>query len=564
MKTRSVLVYLPGYLSDLQALTPQRLLAQAAGALLDSGHETWIMDLGTTDSLERVVSGRLVKYARRVAQGVFDHPSRSTLETLHLLWQVRLADNEYRKRLEVLAQETAVRLAAFRGLHFAAFYIKTPEDVAPCGAITELLRALRPKLRLVAFGPFVEDHQSSLLSLLPEVDCVCTGDLEVALPELAERIDTEEHWPSAQNLVCRKDPPLSSKTPAHMGSFAAGATPVYDCSVYPALTAPGQKLRLFELEDARGGPACGYGEAWTEAPLRLKPANVLCTEMWRLGALYGAGAFYFAGSQAPAYHVNNLAHEFLRRKLSITYSRQSCVVNGAATSFPALRASGCDSVAFEVHTGSQRLLDRHFGTRATVTGIEHIVRAAKDAGLVTIARFTYPCPEDDYHTIAETLRLIERTRPDSVTLSCPRVPPASEWFHRHRQFGYHVEPKTYAKAMVANRRQYPLPAMMWCSLPFRIGEWSASEVISAQTSLGSEIAARGHLVSGSDFLLRAVRLAGYTLTDTELVHRTHRALVEGDVTCVVSFMEQYNEAVCSPAKRIAFQRQDGLRPAVGN
>lgn len=564
MKTRSVLVYLPGYLSDLQALTPQRLLAQGAGALQDSGHETWIMDLGTTDSLERVVTERLAKYARRVAEGLFDRPSRSALETLHLLWQVRLADNEYRKRLSTLALETATRLAAFKGLHFVAFFIKTADDVAPCLCMSELVRRLRPKLRLVAFGPFADAHRSSLLQLLPDIDCLCAGDLEVALPELAERIDAGHHWASAQNLVSRRENDSPSKTPAHAASFTAGTSPVYDCSVYPALTIPGQKLRLFEIEDARGGPACGFGLPGGESPLRLKPANVVCTELWRLGASYGAGAFYFSSQNVPAFHMNNLAHEFVRRNLSLTYSRRSCVAHGEAVAYSALRASGCVSVVFDIHSGSQRLLDRHYGTRATVTGIERAVKAAKLAKLFTISRLTYPCPDDDYHTSAETVRLIERTKPDSVTLQYPFLAPGSEWFRKQSTFGYHVNTLGYAKVSIENRRQFPLPDMLWRNLPFRVGNLSTSEVISAQTSLGEEISAKGFSVSGSDFLLRAIRLAGYTVSDAELVRRTHRALVEGDVTTIGSFLEQYNEAVCASAKRIAFQRQDGLRPAVGN
>ncbi|MFA6241825.1 MAG: hypothetical protein WC655_12905 [Candidatus Hydrogenedentales bacterium] len=564
MKTRSVLVYLPGYLSDLQALTPQRHLAQAAGALLDSGHETWIMDLGTTDSLDRVVSEKLAAYARRVAQGLFDHASPSTLETLHLLWQVRLADNEYRKRLQALALDTAKHVASFRGLHFIAFFIKSPEDVRPCAIMSGMLRQLRPKLRIAAFGPFADRHGSSLLPLIPDVDCICRGDLEVALPEWAERIDPEEQWSLADNLLSRHDVPAYRKVPAHMGSFASGSAPVYDCSVYPALTAPGQKLKLFELEDARSGPSMGFACEDSAAPLRIKPATVVCTEIWRLGALYGAGAFHFSSPQTPSFHVNGLAYEFLRRNLSIAYSRRLCVSNGAATAFPVLRASGCDSVAFDVATGSQRLLDRHYGTRATVTGIEHTLRSAKEADLLSIARFIYPCPEDDYHTSAETIRLIERTKPDLVTLAYPILAPDCEWFRRPASFGYHVDKLGFTKAIVSYRKQFPLPDMRWRNLPYRIGDMSTAEVISVQETLGVELASRGHRVCGSDFLLRAVRLAGYTDRDTELVPRTQRALVEGDVSMIGGFMDQFNEAVCASAKRIALQPQDGLRPAVGN
>jgi hypothetical protein len=79
-----------------------------------------------------------------------------------------------------------------------------------------------------------------------------------------------------------------------------------------------------------------------------------------------------------------------------------------------LAASGCRSVSVQADSGSQYLLDEFYGSPWTVTEMERVFRASRFHGLYTVGEFTYPCPRDDYHTRAETERIVRRSQPHAV------------------------------------------------------------------------------------------------------------------------------------------------------
>ena len=69
MKTRSLLVYVPGIPFDLEAFCPQRRLAALAGSLVHEGHETQILDFGTTTGFGSMNTPGLRAFAVRAWDG---------------------------------------------------------------------------------------------------------------------------------------------------------------------------------------------------------------------------------------------------------------------------------------------------------------------------------------------------------------------------------------------------------------------------------------------------------------------------------------------------------------
>ena len=59
MPTRSILINFNGYPSTMNSLAPDNGLANLAGSLLETGHETLILDYSTVGTIERMVPQEL-------------------------------------------------------------------------------------------------------------------------------------------------------------------------------------------------------------------------------------------------------------------------------------------------------------------------------------------------------------------------------------------------------------------------------------------------------------------------------------------------------------------------
>ncbi len=565
MKTRSVLVYCPGYPIDINSLIPNRFLAEAAGCLLDAGHTTRIWDYGTVATAERLLEGKLSDLARAVGESILADTGLNPLRTLHTLWQIRASDKLFSQRLTRLCQEVADELAHMRGLHFVGLLLRSVEDMRYAAQIAQMVRTNRRKLRIVAFGPLVDLYGTSVLRGYPAFDCICLRGIELSLVGLAEKIDTPRLWSTIPNILFRDSSRIRETERRDSLSLGSHPSPAYEPDTYPALRAE-QKLKLFELEDNRGKRGEGYGhpDLEPEVAVRMKPVTAVVNEMWKVATLYGARAFSLCGSAASASHMTAVAHELLRRRMDVIYSRSSAVQGDVPAMFGILKASGCASMSFIVDTGSQRLLEDYYGRAVTVSEVESILRACKASGIYTIARFTYPCPADDYHTRAETVRLVERTRPHAASVEFPQVVPQSRWFRDGAAFGYRFRPERVLSDATDCVRRFPLPPNTWSRLPVGMDGLSPSQAVAAHDELVAEFESRGILASAPANLVQLARLAGYAKREREFVSRVYEEFLTGDAAGIATLVDQFNEIACVPAKGVALHPFDSSRVAVGN
>ena len=115
-----------------------------------------------------------------------------------------------------------------------------------------------------------------------------------------------------------------------------------------------------------------------------------------------------------------------------------------ASAASAMAASGGQCVGIRVDSGSQRLVADHYGHTFGISAAEEAVRMAIRHGLHTTVQLTYPCPWDEEHTRAETLRFLRRTRPHGVNILHPHVLPHSRWHAMAAEFGYNRWDRWYA------------------------------------------------------------------------------------------------------------------------
>lgn len=562
MKTRSLLVYFPGYPLALENLLPDRLLALWAACLLDAGHKTRILDYGTVSSLDRQFPREAREFQKQLCETFCEDRPLHPLNALMGYWQLRHTDRAFRARQEAFGAEVAEGLAARRNLDFVLFKLATPADFAPFARIAARLRELRPEVRIIAAGPLADHFAQSLLEWAPSLDAVCVGDIERTLVRLAEFLHQADRWCDVPNLVYRASDGLRRTEPRFERDLSAFPAPAYEPDVYPAL-AEGGKLLLFSVEDSRGHELPRHAAPALDRELRLKDPRAVCKEVWRLNALYGAKVFRFDGAGSPAHHILDVARELQFRGLRVLYGRSTRPEAIEPAGLPLLRASGCRALAFRVDTGSQRLLDDHYGHDFGITQAEQAVRGSRSFGMFISARFVFPCPEDDRHTQAETVRLVSRIRPDSVLVALPEILPASHWYDDSSSFGFALDRQRYFSRLLRCCPRFPLPPHRWPMVPYRIGCLSSGEVIRRQEQL--LLALRQNTKVSffpAEWALWA-RLTGYAGREAEFQAHTRRLLIEG-LAGLAGLVGAFNGRACLPVPAVGIRSAGPLRAAVGN
>jgi len=566
MKTRSVLVRCPGFPFTLRSLMPSRHAAALAASLLESGHETVVCDFGTVETLDRLFCDGLRTVAQPIAGGLLENPAEEPAPTVSTLWQWRNFDRALHASQESLCAGIAAGIAAERAIDFVAFEIDTASEVWIALSIAGHLAEAAPSIRLVAVGAFAERYGGSLIQVTDLFDCACLGDAEWTLVQWAENIDRPESWRSLPNLAYMlSDHAHVTHRPNDL-DIDALPLPCYAPEIYPALAQAG-KLKLFDVEDSRGCAAlCHRCEQPARATngFRMRPAASVCDEMASVVESCDSRAFLLSSPGTSSAHAEALAHEILARRQQVCYGRTGQVRHMDACGFSALKKSGCRAVSFRIDTGSQRLLEDYYGRSFSVTQAEQLLRACAESGIFTAASFTYPCPADDYHTEAETLRLIERTRPRAASLGLPEVIPGSAWYERPADFGFALDTRRYVQNVARGARSF-FSLLPFCRpRPYLMASYSWAQAVRKNHELRGQVSALGIATGLSGPLALVAGLAGHGAREEEFSGLLRYQLFVGAVSCLADTLARFNDQA---AARVGAM---GLKPfvpdlkAVGN
>ena len=555
METRSALVYIPGRPFELRALLPCRDLATMAGALLAKGHATCIHDYGTVSVAARMYPG---DYPEDIAG-----PAERQGGTQ---WRTRRLCRAFLTKQSQHCQEIAEGLAATPPLDFVVFRIDQAADVGPSVEVANHLRQHRPAMRLVAAGRFSALYSTYLLRETEVFDCACLGDAEHALVAWANRIDEAGQWSQVPNLCYRLNGVVRKTRRQAVADLSNGPRPQYAPSVYPALRKSGEKLRLFEIEDSRGCTCVSdpFYAPNTGGHVFLKPPEEVLSEISDLRALYGARAFHLCGTGSPTSHLAALSHALRKHTTDLMYTRSASVAFLSATIASLLRDSGCAGLALQIDSGSQRLLEDHYGHEIGVSQIERVMAACREVGLQTLARLTFPIPEDDYHTRAETLRLMERTKPDATAISAPCVVPGSVWYAEANEFGFQLDARRLL--WQAARETGPLSsgASDDIGLPMKIGTRSRRQVARDRQDLLDAMEELGLTTCSSTEIAMTNASLEEAAIEDQPASRLQRHLLTGDTQAAIRIVKDINAVTCQPRRLVRLRPYHTLRIAVGN
>lgn len=564
MVTRSVLVGLPSYPFAMQALMPNHLLALLAGSLSDAGHETQVWDYGTFETLDRVMPKRLRSSAQFLADGLLGERASNSFSLFSVFRRLREMGRELDSHQGRFCADVARDLASVQSLDFVVFAVDTPEDLRNAVLVAGQLRELAPSVKRVAAGTFIERYWDTLARLTDVFDVLALDDAATWLQRWAECLDDADLWADLPNLAFVRGKRVVTSGRSLRGDLAASALPLYSLDAYPAVHS-GSKLALFQVECGRG---CFRGctacpEAFSEGrPVRAKSTRMVCDEIAHMVRHQKAYAFDLSGVAHFGAQGVSLACEILKRGLRVRYSQTGTVTDTVPSLLSTLKAAGNDVISYRIDTGSQWLLDDYYRRGFSVSQAEKLLRASRAAGMLVVARFAYPCPADDYHTEAETLRFIGRTKPNAALIELPEVVPGSSWFDRPGEFGFRLDPVSYVRAALCARRT-ALPLRSWRSQVYRTASRTFASALRDHNRMTNIIDVDGVSTLLTPQLALVARICKYEGHEEGFAALWRRQLLTGDVDAVAAMVRRFNEHAAA-GRAASLTGPASVLAAVGN
>ncbi|MEK7397506.1 MAG: radical SAM protein [Candidatus Poribacteria bacterium] len=543
MATKSILINFNGCPSTIDSLMPDNGLANLAGSLLEEGHGTVIMDFSTVDVFRRMIPDEISKelsiiYEESIANIQSGNKSDKSIIG-RLLELDRELENHKKLELNKIAYEI-IDIATQIGTDFIGFKLWTGEGFTGSLIIAKIIKDKLPDVKLFAGGPHIDWFMERVFDYTDVFDVLAYGEGEETIKLLAEYSEGKRYLSDIPNIIYQNDGRINTTKLKRISDLNSLPDPVYDESVYLAMK-DDQKINFVMIDESRGCPnSCNFcihpqksGKKWRKRdPLQTVDLMV------KLGKQLNTYGFRLAGSNTPTNLRKEIAQEILRQGLNMVWTGFGHVKGGE--DYELLKTSGCLALAFGVESGSQTILNQSVNKKVKVDDIVSAITKCKNAGISTIASTIVPCPYDTEETIRETLELLIRAKPDSVTLQLPGLIPGSDWYKKRDEFGFELNDDYMIKAMIYKIKLL-LPPILWDPLPYRMNGRDHPQMMALAQGVSIELEKNGVLTGCNDFLALIGKLMGISLKEMRDINR--RMFFINDYKQIKSMIKSFNAHV---------------------
>jgi radical SAM superfamily enzyme YgiQ (UPF0313 family) len=536
---KALLVTMAGAPATPSCFMPDNGLAGLAAVLIDAGHEVEILDLNTPATMDRLFPVELRRAIRpHLLRRLSGEPAPPhALEALADI-ERRLdahRDAEYAQ----IGREVAARTAT-AGARLVGFKLWNGDGFTGSAHLARAVQALGG-ITVVGGGSQVDFFGEALFSDEGSdgYDALVVAEGEPAVLGLAEVVEGKRRLDEVPNLILRGSPPRRTGL-SRIASLDGLPPPAYAEEVYPRA---GQ-LRVATYEETRG---CPFRCAFCNHPLKAghemrarSPAGAV-EDMLALVRRYGFRGFKLGGSYTPSAYMRDLAAVMVARGARLPFSCYGRISDAREADFTLYRDAGCEALFFGVESGSQLLLNRKIHKGYRVPDGERVLRAARSAGIFTIASLIYPNPGETDESRRATLRFVEAVEPDGAPVHFPVLLPGSAWFAEPGRYGFTVDdPAAYVKRAIRYKARLLFPPSFWPELPYRI-DGKPFAVFAAETEeFTRDVERLGVVTLISDEAALLARLLGEP--PRAFRDRIRLALASGDVDAVSGMIDAVNRA----------------------
>ncbi|MFO7604839.1 MAG: radical SAM protein [Desulfurivibrionaceae bacterium] len=306
------------------------------------------------------------------------------------------------------------------------------------------IKGLDSRIFVVVGGPYAVAVQEKCLEDCPDIDAVVTGEGELTMRELLERLGGERSLHGVEGLVFRdhgeivKNPPRPLIIDLDSLPFPAREL-LGDAERYIPPPATYRRKPVAVLMTSRGCDRrclyCFQIDKTRKSGIRYRSiANVMEEIELVLGQGYREIKFLDDTLAADYERAMEFALEIKRRNLDFTWFVSACVNQVDKKLLKAFREAGCWAILFGAESGVQKNLNAiHKGI--TVGQIEKAVKAAKEAGLTVYTPFLFGIPGQTFEDGLKTIDFACRLNPDIANFHALTPFPGTELYDNLEKYG---------------------------------------------------------------------------------------------------------------------------------
>jgi len=553
MSTKSLLINYAGYPESPRMLVPDNGLASLAGALVEKGHKTIILDYATVDIIEKLFPFEYKDQLRliicRIMNNLKQHlpPEAKDLDMFHKI-DCEI-DQLQRKKVQQVANEIS-KMVKKHNIDFIGMKLWIGDGFDGSITIAKQLKKDYPNLPIFAGGPHVDWFGEKILEECDAFDVLVYGEGEEVINMLADYVLGKNKLEETPNLIYRRNGNFITTPRKIIDNLNKLPLPVYDKEVYPTMDG-NQKLKMIITDESRGCPNnCNFclhpiksGNRW-----KIKSPEVAVDEMERIISKYHTDIFRFAGSNTPKSLAVGIANEILKRKLKVEYVSFATLSSNISTEeLQLLKESGCFSLWFGIESGSKKILDEVMNKKIEIEQARNRLISSKKAGIYTTGSIIIPAPNETEQTKQETLKFLLETNPDSVLVDPPVLIPGTKWTMDCKKYNIEIlDPNRYIKELMSYKMKIIYPPSLWASLPyFRINDKTDKQIIK-ETSVFSQLLEKNSILTQvtSDTALIA-KYAG--MTQREFRDKSREYFSTGNYKEIKKLISKINENITNSA-----------------
>ncbi|MEI6632755.1 MAG: radical SAM protein [Chlamydiota bacterium] len=545
---RSILISYAGYPFTPSSLMPDNGLANLAGALIEAGHETLILDYGTVDMIKRLYPEHIAQKTKPIYRKIFGTDGKSAKPSLVDLVVLKYFTYKLEKHqervIDDIAAEVIAKIKEFKP-DFIGFKLWNGDGFTGSIRIAETIKKEFPALKIFGGGPQVDIFKGHIYSATGVFDALIYAEGEEVITLLCDYCRGALPLSQIPNVMYREGPRIQENAVRWIENLDTLPYPLYDSDAYPSM-AGNQKIKIIVLDESRGCPShCAFciQPVKSGTRLRLKSPRRVVDEISKIMRSHGVRAFRYAGSTTPLRHAAAIAREILDAGVTITYSSFGHIQKASDAEFEVLRQSGCYAIFFGIESGSSEVLQKGFGKRIDPDLIRQTLISCRNAGIFTVGSMIFPGPFETAMTEKESIELLTAIKPDSVPIQFPGIYPGTAWREMPHRYNFEITARDYEREMMKYKIKLLYPPGFWAPLPYRLNNMSYKEFTRKTEEFARALEDRGILTHISDDQALMAFHAGYGGEERRFRDQLRLAFLTGDVALIGEITSHINRSV---------------------
>jgi len=297
---------------------------------------------------------------------------------------------------------------------------------------------------IIAGGPYPIAVQEKCLDHSPDIDAVVTGEGELTMVEIIDRLSLGESLEGVEGVVFRKDGVIVKNTPrpliTDVDSIPFPAREILgDAMDYIPPPATYKRKPVAVMITARGCNRrcifCFQIDKERLHGVRFRSVENVMEEI-ALCIKQGYREIKFLDDTLAADYdrAMQIATEIKRRKLNFTWFASACVHQVDEPLLKAFKEAGCWAILFGAESGVQKNLNA-VRKGITIEQTRKAVSAAKKAGLTVYTPFLFGIPGQTFEDGLKTIEFACELNPDIANFHALTPFPGTELYDNIEKYG---------------------------------------------------------------------------------------------------------------------------------